>query len=122
MTRPSLAGILIHTSSGRFREMRSFYVDVLGLEPRSDRPGFVNFEFGEQQRLTIALHDAVSGTTREPDRVMVNFATDAIEASFQRVLDAGAPAIRPPSPEPWGGRVATTADPDGNRVQFLELP
>lgn len=121
MNRPSLAGILIHTCSDRFDEMRSFYVDVLGLEPRSDRPGFVNFEFGDQ-RLTIALHDDVSGATREPNRVMVNLATDAIEISYQRAKDAGAPQIRPPSPEPWGGRVATTADPDGNRVQFLELP
>lgn len=121
MTRPSLAGILIHTSSDRFEAMRSFYVDVLGLVPRSDRPGFVNFEFGDQ-RLTLAVHDHVSGTTREPNRVMVNLSTDAIEISYQRALDAGAPAIRPPSPEPWGGRVATTADPDGNRVQFLELP
>jgi predicted enzyme related to lactoylglutathione lyase len=121
MTRPSLAGILIHTSPDRFEEMRSFYVDALGLEPRSDRPGFVNFEFGDQ-RLTIALHDSVSGTTREANRVMVNFATDALEVSYQRALDAGAPAIRPPSPEPWGGRVATIADPDGNSVQFLELP
>lgn len=121
MTRPSLAGILIHTSSERFEDMRAFYVDVLGLEPRSDRPGFVNFEFGDQ-RLTLALHGGVTGATREPNRVMVNFATDAIEVSYQRVLDAGAPAIRPPSPEPWGGHVATTADPDGNRVQFLELP
>lgn len=121
MTRPSLAGILIHTSPERFEEMRSFYVDVLGLEPRSDRPGFVNFDFGDQ-RLTIALHDSVSGATREPNRVMVNFATDAIELSYQRVVEAGGPAIRAPSPEPWGGRVATTADPDGNRLQFLELP
>lgn len=121
MKHPSLAGILIHTSAGRFPEMRSFYVETLGLIPRSDRPGFVNFEFGDQ-RLTIALHDDVSGTTREPNRVMVNLATDTIEASYQRALDAGAPAIRPPSAEPWGGRVATTADPDGNRVQFLEFP
>ena len=116
-----LAGVLIHTSADRFPAMRSFYVDVLGLSPRSDRSGFVNFEFGSQ-RLTISLHGAVDGETSEPDRMLVNFATDDIEQAYTTAVSTGAPGLRPPSPEPWGGRVATVADPDGNLVQFLELP
>ena len=121
MTPPRLAGILVYTSRARFDALRAFYVDVLDLIPRSDRDGFVNFEFGDQ-RLTIAVHDSVEGPTGEPDRIMINFATGDIDSSYARAVDAGAPPIRPPSAESWGGRVATIADPDGNLVQFLELP
>ena len=121
MAPPSLAGVLIYTSPARFGALRAFYVDVLELSPRSDRDGFVNFEFGDL-RLTIAVHDAVADTTKDPNRIMVNFATDDIDVSYATAVSAGAPSIRPPSPEPWGGRVATIADPDGNLVQFLELP
>lgn len=116
-----LTGVLIHTTPERHQEMRDFYVDALGLSPRSDRPGFVNFELGAR-RLTITLHDGVQGPTREPVRLMVNFETDDIHRAFERLVDHGAPAIRRPSEEPWGGLVATTADPDGNVIQLMEFP
>lgn len=115
-----LTGVLIHTTPDRHADMRAFYVDALGLTPRSDRSGFVNFEFGGR-RLTITVHDAVEGSSHDPERIMVNFEVRDIEGTFQRLLDHGAPAIRTPSPEPWGGRVATTADPDGNIVQLMEF-
>ena len=116
-----LAGVLIHTTPDRHVAMRSFYVAALGLTPRSDREGFVNFELGDR-RLTITLHDRVDGPTSEPHRIMVNFEVFDIETTFERLLEHGAPAIRPPSPEPWGGLIATSADPDGNIIQLMELP
>ncbi len=115
-----LTGVLLHTTSERFTAMRAFYVDALGLTPRSDRTGFVNFEFGER-RLTIALHDGVAGPSSESARIMVNFEVDDIDATFDRLLAHGAPGIRPPSPEAWGGLVATSADPDGNIIQLMEF-
>ena len=116
-----LAGVLIHTTPDRHAALRSFYVEALGLTPRSDRAGFVNFELGDR-RLTITLHDRVDGPASDPHRIMVNFEVADIEGTFQRLLEHGAPAIRPPSPEPWGGLIATSADPDGNIVQLMELP
>ncbi len=121
MSVSDLTGLLIHTTAERHPVMRDFYVEALGLLPRSDRPGFVNFEFGNR-RLTIALHDGVEGATREPVRIMLNFEVDDIEGDFERLLAAGAPAIRRPSPESWGGLVATSADPDGNVIQLMEFP
>ena len=120
MSISDLTGVLIHTTADRHRAMRDFYVEVLGLSPRSDRHGFVNFEFGDR-RLTISLHDSVHGPTREPVRIMINFEVDDIEGTFERLVGHGAPAIRPPSEEPWGGLVATSADPDGNVIQLLEF-
>ncbi|HEY5651222.1 MAG TPA: VOC family protein [Acidimicrobiia bacterium] len=116
-----IAGVLLHTTPDRHAAMRAFYLDALGLKTRSDRPGFTNFEFGTQ-RLTISLHDGVTGPSRDAHRIMINFAVSDIEAAFERVVSYGAPVIRPPEPEAWGGLVATTADPDGNIIQLMELP
>lgn len=120
MAVTGLAGVLIHTSAERFDALRGFYVDLLGLTPRSDRPGFVNFEWGPV-RLTLHTHSKVDGTAEDARRVMINLATDDIETDVERLRAAGTPVLRPPERETWGGRVATVADPDGNLVQLLEL-
>lgn len=113
-----LTGVLISTASDRFADMRRFYVDVLGLRPRSERPGFVNFDFGHC-RLTIAVHDHIEGAAAEPHRVMVNLAVDDAATMVDRLEPAR--VIRRPEPEKWGGTVATVTDPDGNYVQFLQM-
>ncbi|MGH8926029.1 MAG: hypothetical protein ACRDWA_15550, partial [Acidimicrobiia bacterium] len=58
--QPEMVGVIIHTSGARFGEMRRFYAEILGLRPRSDRVGFINFEWNEF-RLTLHLHDRVRG-------------------------------------------------------------
>lgn len=113
-----LTGVLISTTAERFGAMRSFYVDTLGLAPRSDRPGFVNFDFGHS-RLTVALHDQLRGPAADPHRIMVNLRTSDVAAAINR-CEPGS-VIRWPEKEKWGGWVGTVADPDGNLVQFLQL-
>lgn len=116
-----LAGVLIHTSADRFAALRAFYVEQLGLTPRSDREGFTNFEWGPV-RLTLHVHSDVAGDAAEPRRVMINLASSDIEGDVARLAASGTPVLRPPQREAWGGRVATLVDPDGNLVQLLELP
>lgn len=113
-----LTGVLISTSVERFAAMRTFYVSTLGLQPRSDREGFVNFDFGHS-RLTVAVHSAVRGTAPDPARIMVNLATEDIAATIGRCDPAQ--VVRWPEREKWGGMVATVSDPDGNYVQFLQM-
>lgn len=114
-----LTGVLISTTAHRFDAMRSFYRDRLGLDPRSDRPGFVNFDFGHC-RLTIAVHDGLGGEpSADPLRVMINFRVADIEAAVAK-CDPDT-VIRWPEAEKWGGMVATVTDPDGNLVQFLQM-
>ncbi|HUP14632.1 MAG TPA: VOC family protein [Acidimicrobiia bacterium] len=113
-----LAGVLIWTSEPRFSAMRRFYVETLGLRPRSDRPNFVNFQIGVA-RLTIGVHPAVDGISRDPLRIMINLAVADIDAAHERLSTIGVPCLRVPSTEPWGGKVATYADPDGNTVQLM---
>ena len=120
-TVTGLAGVLVWTEESRFAALRSFYVDVLGLTPRSDRPGFVNFEWGAQ-RLTVHVHDEVHGPTREPHRIMVNLAVDDIHELVARADRRGVTVLRRPERESWGGIVASLVDPDGTTVQLFELP
>lgn len=43
-----------------------------------------------------------------------------VDATFQRIVDAGYAAIRPPFDAPWGQRYAFVEDPDGNLVGLEE--
>ena len=118
----AVAGVLVWTEASRFAAMRDFYAGTLGLTPRADRAG--------PRRLRVgwpAPHDrrprtgcAVPPAT--PLRVMVNFGVGDIEAVHARLRGAGVAFSRPPGREPWGGLVATFADPDGNTLQLLQLP
>ena len=115
-----IAGILVYTSEARFPKMRSFYTDTLGLTPRSDRPGFVNFELGEL-RLTVAVHSEIECANRDPLHVMVNLAVSDVDSAYRTAVVGGAQSLRPPEQEKWGGKIATLQDPDGNIVQLMQL-
>lgn len=116
-----LAGVIVWTPADGFGAMRDFYVHTLGLTPRSDRDGFVNFDW-DRTRLTVAVHDGVAGTAADPLRIMVNLEVGDITAVHARLAAAGVVFTRPPEREPWGGTVATFADPDGNTLQLLAMP
>lgn len=113
------AGVIVWTDRSRHGAMASFYRDTLGMVPHSDRAGFINFEWGAF-RLTIAVHDGVSGPTTDPGRVMINLEVADIDATHTRLVEAGVTFIRPPEAESWGGRIATFSDPDGNVLQLLQ--
>jgi len=116
-----LAGVVIWTSSRRFAAMARFYANTLGLDVRTERDGFVNFELGDQ-RLTVTTHDEVTGAARDPLRIMLNLEVANIAAVHARLIDSGVAFLRAPELEPWGGWVATFVDPDGNTLQLFELP
>lgn len=112
-------GVIIWTDD--LASLRTFYVDTLGLTPRSDHPHFVNFEWGDV-RFSIGSHDGVRGQARDPHRIMVNFDVGDIHGLHERLAGKGVSFIRPPEKEHWGGWVATFEDPDGNLLQLLQQP
>ena len=115
-----IAGVIIWTEPGRHVAMAEFYRDVIGLTPRSDREGFINFEFG-RMRLTIAHHSAVAGTSGDPLRVMVNLEVPDIQPVYERLAAGGVVFSRLPEQESWGVWIATFNDPDGNTVQLMQV-
>jgi predicted enzyme related to lactoylglutathione lyase len=119
-----LAGVLVWTTGERFEAMRGFYMETLGLTPRSDREHFVNFAWSaagrDDLRLTISVHPEIDGPSREPLRIMINLAVDDIDEVAARLEARGVDFTRPPETEPWDGRIATFHDPDGNTLQLLQ--
>ena len=101
--------------------MAAFYRDILALPVRSDRPGFINFVFGDQ-RLTVAVHSEVDNVSLDPKRILINFAIADIEAGVSHLRTNGVPIIRHTERERWGGIVATFQDPDGNLLQLMQFP
>jgi predicted enzyme related to lactoylglutathione lyase len=116
-----LAGVLIWTERERFDAMARFYRERLGLTPRTSKPDFINFDWGGV-RLSVSVHDRVSGASRDPLRIMINLAVDDIRTVHARLEKAGVVFTRPPEAEEWGGQVASFLDPDGNLLQLLQLP
>jgi catechol 2,3-dioxygenase-like lactoylglutathione lyase family enzyme len=116
-----MAGVLIWTERARFDAMARFYRDQLGLTPRSSKDDFINFDWGGV-RLSVSVHDRVTGTSKDPFRIMINLAVDDVRAVHARLTSAGVVFVRPPETEDWGGQVASFLDPDGNLVQLFQLP
>lgn len=117
------AGLMVNTTAERWPAMRQFYVEVLGLTPRTDRDGFVSFQWGvppHDTRLTVTVHSEVDGATAEPARYLLNLGVDEIQTVAARIAAAGGTFLREPSKELWGGYVATLVDPDGNYVQLMQ--
>lgn len=110
-------GVIVWTDD--LPRMTVFYRDVLGLRPRSMRERLTNFAWGDF-RLTLAVHDGVSGPSRDPERIMVNLAVADIHTAYRRLASAGVVFTRPPERESFGGWVATFHDPDGNTLQLLQ--
>ena len=53
------------------------------------------------------------------DGLLLVFVVDDVDAVYDTVRAAGAPAVRPPETEPWGERYCQFEDPNGIIVQFV---
>ncbi|MBI1885623.1 MAG: VOC family protein [Chloroflexi bacterium] len=95
-----------------------FYRDVLGLKPQMEAEGFVVFG-SEGAQVVIGVHSEVHGRSRDPNRIMVNFAVEDCQAVYERLKGQGVEFIRPPSKED-GITIATLRDPDGNVLQLFQ--
>ena len=66
-------------------------------------------------------HSKVNGTSRQPERYMINFEVDDIEKEFARLKKAGVKVIASVYHIESYGHVATFEDPDGNYFQIVQI-
>ena len=114
-----IAGVILWTDD--LDKLKLFYINKLGLKPHSVQEGFIAFDF-DGIRLSIGLHSAVKGDSKDPLRVMVNLGTNRIWAIYNKMVEDGVIFLRPPEVQHWGGMVATFEDPDGNVLQLMQQP
>lgn len=72
--------------------------------------------------VTICSHDKVHGKSPNPERIILFFETNEVEAEFNRIKAIpGASVIKEPySPnETSKATIATLADPEGNYFQLV---
>ncbi|SNY45025.1 VOC family protein [Paractinoplanes atraurantiacus] len=95
-----------------------FYRDLLGGEvtyqfPPDGDPAYVGVQVG-RSHLGIGQQDEPGALAN--DRVTLWVYADDCDAGVDRLRAGGAEVLQEPTGQPWGERMATVADPDGNRV------
>ncbi len=106
LTTPDLPGAL------------RFYRDLLGGTvtyqfPPEGEPDYVAVQLG-RSHLGIGRQDQPGDLTN--DRITLWAYTDDCDAAVDTLRAAGVPVLQEPADQPWGERMATVTDPDGNRV------
>ncbi len=120
MTSTSSIGTSIHLDSviiatDQPATMADWYATVLGASRESD-----NVVRHETLQIIVFPHDAVTGASVQPERMMLNFHVADVARFTAHVDGLGMIWKRPFEPEEFG-MLATLEDPDGNYVQFLKL-
>jgi catechol 2,3-dioxygenase-like lactoylglutathione lyase family enzyme len=113
-----------------------FYRDVLGLELRNDVANedfrWITVGAAAQPGVSIVLTNYVCGTPADGDALAallakgalhgVNFRTDDLYATFEKVRASGADIVQEPTDQPWGTRDCAVRDPSGNLVRIDQYP
>jgi predicted enzyme related to lactoylglutathione lyase len=103
---------------------RDFYARALGLaldSPALDQ-GYCVFDAGG----VLLIVEPVPADAPAEDRALVgrfvgaSFAVDDVYAEYARLRALGIEFAGAPERQPWGGTLATFADPSGNRLQLVQ--
>jgi catechol 2,3-dioxygenase-like lactoylglutathione lyase family enzyme len=113
----------------------AFYRDVLGLELKNDVPlgdeRWLTVASPEQPGVEIVLVTASMGHSPQDAEALsallakgvlgsAIFATDDLEATFERLRAAGAEVLQEPIDQPYGVRDCAFRDPAGNHLRFSQ--
>jgi lactoylglutathione lyase len=96
-----------------------FYRDQLGGTvtyrfPPTGEPVYVSLDIGRSQLGIGANPETASGSIPQRFSMWV-YAADC-DVAVERLRAAGTTVIAEPADQPWGERIATVVDPDGNTV------
>jgi uncharacterized glyoxalase superfamily protein PhnB len=116
----------------------AFYCETLGFEVRND-VGYRGMRWitvgpADQPDTSIVLYPpaATPGITDEERRTIaemmakgtfasINLATDALDATFERLQASDADVVQEPTEQPYGVRDCAFRDPAGNLLRIQEL-
>jgi predicted enzyme related to lactoylglutathione lyase len=108
---------------------KDWYTEVLGVEAYFERPGYVEFRFGDHQT-ELGIIDAryrPPALAAGPGGAVLNWAVDDLRASLDRLIELGAEELQPITEFGPGFVTASVVDPFGNvlaimhNVHYLEM-
>ena len=115
-----LPALSLNLGSPEPERLIAFYRNTLGLTPAPEMsPGAFALGGGF---LIVSGHGEVTGPATDPKRYLINFVVDDLDAEQARLAAKGVEFVRSKGEEPWGGRISTFIDPDGNYCQLIETP
>jgi lactoylglutathione lyase len=96
----------------------TFYADLLGGTvtyqfPPDGEPAYVGMQIGRSQ-LGLGKQDQPGVLAN--DRITLWVYVPDCDAALGQLRGGGVQVLQEPIDQPWGERMATVADPDGNRV------
>lgn len=95
---------------------KSFYQDVLGLQPLMDHGWIVTYGTAEEMGIQISFATQGGSHTPTPD---LSIEVDDVDAALERMRNAGFPIEYGPADEPWGVRRFYVRDPFGKLINIL---
>lgn len=96
-----------------------FYEETLGLEKKYEYSSYIGFECGGVEiGLVPKLKEGQKISSVSPS---VDFLVDDVEKVYKELKKKGVKFIKELHEEPWGGRQATFADPDGNILEIAQI-
>ena len=120
MSEPVVSGTALDTAivfTGQMETLARFYGEVLGIGPFERSPGHVGCKVGA----VYFGFDQVEGATGNSEGgATLWFTVDDLQATFDRAVALGARVKYPPTDKPWGARLASVYDPDGNLVGLAQ--
>jgi lactoylglutathione lyase len=102
--------------SPAYEALAAWYRAVLDLPEPTRLPGHVGYDLPS---LYLGF-DEGTGDVPPSSTVTLWFRVDDVDTAFQRALSAGAGEVCPPVDKPWGDRLASVTDPDGNRFGLAQ--
>ena len=104
-----------------------FYRDALGIALRHRAERFAQLETGTT-RLGLFTREAMAETLaqkigapgEQSPAFELGFKVADVNAAWEELRAAGAPAVTPPHDQPWGQRTAYVRDPDGNLIELVQ--
>ncbi|WP_456847493.1 VOC family protein [Cellulomonas sp. P5_C6] len=101
---------------------RSWYTDLLGLEPYFVRDGYVEFRLGDHHDELGIVDRRFAPASGGPSGAIVYWHVDHLDGTWQRLLALGATALDGPRERGHGFATASAVDPFGNVVGVMTNP
>lgn len=103
---------------------KTWYSELLGIEPYFDQPGYFEFRLGDHQA-ELGIIDrryAPDGVTDRPGGAVVNWHVDDLPGTLERLLSMGAQQHEPITDRTEGFVTASVVDPFGNILGIMYNP
>ncbi len=119
--RPPITGIAkVSVYASDLNKSKQFYQNFLGFPQIASAPGSAPLEFRVSSKQSIEVEPAPKGTT--DFLAYIAFATSNIESMQRYLISQKVPVEGQIQSLPDGTQLLWVKDPEGHRIQFVQLP